>query len=65
MFLADSHATMRRGVQRFLETTRDFGIVDAASDGPEAVTCVRAHLPDILLLEIPLSGMNGKSLSTS
>src|SRR5690242_4986999 len=35
-------------------------VVDAATDGADALACVRAARPDVILLDLMMPGMNGR-----
>lgn len=59
IFLADDHAVFRDGLQSFLETQPDFRVVGTAGDGREAVRIVKELLPDIVIMDIAMPGLNG------
>ncbi|MCX5151107.1 response regulator transcription factor [Streptomyces sp. NBC_00320] len=57
--VADDEPVVRRGLRTSVESTGAFHVVAEAADGHEAVEAVRAHLPDILLLDIHMPRMDG------
>ncbi|MEV6733592.1 MULTISPECIES: response regulator transcription factor [unclassified Streptomyces] len=57
--VADDEPVVRRGLRTSVESTGEFRVVAETADGHEAVEAVRAHLPDILLLDIHMPRMNG------
>ena len=59
IILADDHEIIRKGVRSYLETLPDFVVVGEATSGEEILALVSELLPDIILLEIMMSDMNG------
>ena len=59
ILLTDDHAVMREGLARLLGQESDFDIVGQASNGQEAVEMAGALLPDVILMDISMPGMNG------
>lgn len=59
IILADDHPIVRDGLDAVLSTQPDFTVVALASDGPEAVQLVAAHVPDVLLLDLDMPRLNG------
>lgn len=59
VLLADDHGLMRAGLRHLLEGIRDVKVVAEAEDGREAVSFVRDHEPDLVLLDIALPELNG------
>src|SRR5207244_1843369 len=56
--LVDDHTLFRQGVRRLLETESDFEVVGEAADGGEAVEKARELRPDIVLMDIGMSGLS-------
>ncbi len=59
VLLVDDHIVMRQGLARLLQDAPDMEIVGEASDGESAVRLVREILPDVVLMDISMPGMNG------
>jgi DNA-binding NarL/FixJ family response regulator len=58
IFLADDHELFRQGIRALLETT-EIEIIGEAGNGQETLEKLDATKPDILLLDICMSGMSG------
>src|SRR5437899_12194596 len=59
LVIAEGHQIVRLGLERFLSSIEDFTVVATAPDGPESLAAVRAHTPDVVVLDIRLSGKSG------
>lgn len=57
--IADDHAIVREGLKRILADDSSMEAVAEASDGQEAARMVRAHKPDVVLLDISMPGRSG------
>lgn len=57
--IADDHSLVRNGLRRILETEPDFKVVGEASDGDEALDCVRKLSPNVLLLDLAMPHTDG------
>ncbi len=59
VLLVDDHPVVREGLRRFLELLDDIEIVGEASDGGEAVALAEELLPDIVLMDLVMPGIDG------
>ncbi|TWJ07815.1 LuxR family two component transcriptional regulator [Stackebrandtia albiflava] len=57
--VADDEAMIRAGVRAILASDPDIEVVAEAADGREAVEMVRAHRPDLALLDIRMPKLDG------
>jgi len=57
--VADDQELVRAGFAMILGAQPDIEVVAEAGDGAEAVDAVRAHAPDVLLLDIRMPRMDG------
>jgi DNA-binding NarL/FixJ family response regulator len=57
--LVDDHALLREGMRRLLEQEPDLTVVGEAADGAEAVTTVKALMPDVVLMDVVMPGLSG------
>jgi two-component system response regulator NreC len=59
LLLADDHAVVRSGLRLLLEAQPDLVIVGEAENGEEAIRRTAELLPDVVLMDIEMPGMNG------
>ncbi len=59
VFLADDHLILREGIRALLEKVSDIEMVGEAGDGAEAVAKVEQLVPDVVLMDITMPGLNG------
>ncbi len=59
VLLADDHLILREGIRSLLQKVRDIEVVGEAGDGVEAVARVEQLLPDVVLMDITMPGLNG------
>jgi DNA-binding NarL/FixJ family response regulator len=57
--LADDHVMFRQGVKRIIEETHGLEVVGEANDGLELLSLLKAHLPDLVLLDISMPHLRG------
>ena len=57
--LADDHKIVRQGLRALLEAEADFQIVGETGNGLEAVQMVERLVPDVLVLDLMMPGLNG------
>jgi DNA-binding NarL/FixJ family response regulator len=65
LLIADDHALVRRGLRSMLEQEPDFEIVGEAGDGRAAVELCRSLVPDIVLMDVRMPGMDGLSATST
>lgn len=59
LLLADDHTLVRGGIRALLNQLEDVEVIAEANDGREALSMIASHQPDIVLMDIAMSGMNG------
>jgi DNA-binding NarL/FixJ family response regulator len=59
IILADDHTLVRAGICALLEKLPDVEVVGEASDGREVLNLVKTHMPDMVLMDITMPGLNG------
>ena len=59
ILIADDHEVVRNGIRSYLETIPDMQVVGEASSGEETLNLVAELIPDILLLDLIMPGMDG------
>ncbi len=57
--LVDDDALVRAGLRMILSSADDLEVVGEADDGAQAVAAVRAHRPDVVLMDIRMPEMDG------
>ncbi|MBT2423418.1 response regulator transcription factor [Streptomyces sp. ISL-22] len=64
VLLADDEDLVRSGMSMILQADSDIDVVAEAADGVEAVRLVRAHRPDVVLMDIRMPVMDGLTATT-
>ncbi|UQA96695.1 response regulator transcription factor [Streptomyces halobius] len=59
VLLADDQLLVRAGFKVLLDAQPDIEVVGEAADGQEALAAVRAHRPDVVLMDIRMPVMDG------
>ena len=59
ILLADDHTLVRAGVRALLKELPDVTVVAEAADGHQALDFAKAHRPDVVLMDVAMSGLNG------
>jgi len=67
--VADDHPVVRDGIIENVTPQPDMKVVADAGDGVEALERIKEHLPDVVMLDLRMPGLDGldvlKELSTS
>ena len=59
ILVVDDHSLVREGIITMLSVYDDFDIIGDAESGEEALVKIESLLPDVVLLDINMPGMNG------
>ena len=59
ILLADDHAILRDGLSRSFEQEKDITIAGQAQDGYEAIEMAKELIPDVVIMDIGMTGLNG------
>ena len=59
ILIVDDNERIRRGVMNILASKKNWTVCGEARDGMEAIRKARELLPDLILLDISMPGLNG------
>jgi NarL family two-component system response regulator LiaR len=59
IILVDDHEVVRNGLRGYLETLPEFKVVAEAASGEEALALVAEHIPDVVLMDLIMPGLDG------
>lgn len=59
VLIADDHNLVRAGIRSLLETVPGIEVAGEAADGHEALRLIESQRPDVVLMDIAMSGLNG------
>jgi NarL family two-component system response regulator LiaR len=59
VMIVDDHEMVRRGARGYLEAQPDISVVAEAESGTEAVRLARENVPDVVLMDLVMPGMDG------
>ena len=59
ILLVDDHEVVRQGVRAFFEAHAEFDVVGEAKNGAEAVKMAEEHIPNVVLMDLIMPGMDG------
>ncbi len=59
VMIVDDHEMVRRGASGYLEAQPDITVVAEAESGEEAIRLAREHVPDVVLMDLVMPGMDG------
>jgi DNA-binding NarL/FixJ family response regulator len=57
--VVDDQELIRAGITMLVNAEEDITVVAEAADGQEALAQIRAHRPDVVLMDVRMSGMDG------
>lgn len=63
--VGDDHPLFREGVVRALSLSGSVNVVGEADDGAAALELIKAHLPDVALLDYRMPGMDGAQVAAA
>ena len=59
ILIVDDHPVVQAGLTSMLATHEEVEVIGSASNGDEALAMIQRDMPDILLLDLRMPGMNG------
>jgi NarL family two-component system response regulator LiaR len=59
VLIVDDHEVVRKGIRAYLETLSEFDVVGEAASGEEAIRLASELIPDVVLMDLILPGMDG------
>lgn len=59
ILIVDDHEVVRKGIRSYLDTLTDYRVVGEASTGEEAIHIVEEFIPDVVLMDLIMPGMDG------
>ena len=63
VLLVEDHQIVREGVRRMIELEPDIEIAAEAADAEQALTQMRLHSPDVVLMDVKMPGKDGIQLT--
>ncbi|MCK5421600.1 MAG: response regulator transcription factor [Deltaproteobacteria bacterium] len=57
--IADDHTILRQGIKSLLDIQEGIEVMGEAKDGREAIKTIEELLPDVILMDIAMPGLNG------
>jgi NarL family two-component system response regulator LiaR len=59
ILIVDDHEVVRNGIRAYLSTLSEFQVVGEAASGEEAIKLVAELIPDVVLMDLIMPGMDG------
>jgi NarL family two-component system response regulator LiaR len=59
VLIVDDHKVVRQGVRAFMDTQPDISVVGEAENGVEAIQLAAEHVPDVIIVDLVMPGMDG------
>lgn len=63
IIIVDDHAMMRAGLRSILEQSPDVEVVGECGEGLEAIDLAKRLVPDVMLVDIAMPGLNGVEIT--
>ena len=60
--IADDHPIVLSGLEQLFAQHEDFQVVASCTNGDEALAATRRHVPDVLVLDLRMPGLDGMSV---
>jgi NarL family two-component system response regulator LiaR len=59
VMIVDDHEMVRQGAAGYLEAQEDLQVIAEASSGEEALALAKEHVPDVVLMDLVMPGLDG------
>jgi DNA-binding NarL/FixJ family response regulator len=59
ILIVDDHEVVRKGLRSYLDTLPNYRVIGEASTGEEAIKIVEEFIPDVVLMDLIMPGMDG------
>lgn len=59
ILIVDDHEVVRKGLRSYLDTLPNYRVIGEASTGEEAIKVVEEFIPDVVLMDLIMPGMDG------
>ena len=59
ILIVDDHEVVRQGLKAYLDAQPEFRVVADVASGEEAVDAAMEYLPDVMIMDLVMSGMGG------
>lgn len=59
IIFAEDHVSVRQGYVSLLKEVKDFAVIGEAGNGKELLSLLEYHIPDVIVLDLEMPGMNG------
>jgi NarL family two-component system response regulator LiaR len=59
IIIVDDHAVVRSGLRAYLSSSPEFLVIGESASGEEAIELTRQNLPDVVLMDLILPGIDG------
>ena len=59
VMIVDDHEMVRKGAKGYLEVQPEISVVAEAESGEDAVRLAREYIPDVVLMDLVMTGMDG------